>query len=167
MPTYEFQCPDGTIIERQFKISEAPSEIPAPDGSGMAVRIMSAGAGLHFKGSGFYITDYGKDGKKDQRIAAAKADSSTTSDGAASDSAKPDTVKADSVKADGAKSEISKSDGGTPAGANSDNAKSGATPSTASKSGMGKSESSSASSKPAESKQESPKPAASPSKGDA
>ena len=31
----------------------------------MAVRLMSA-AGLVFKGSGFYITDYGKDGKKDQ-----------------------------------------------------------------------------------------------------
>jgi predicted nucleic acid-binding Zn ribbon protein len=33
----------------------------------MAVRQLSGGAGLLFKGSGFYITDYGKDGKKDQR----------------------------------------------------------------------------------------------------
>ena len=33
---------------------------------------MSAGAGLVFKGSGFYITDYGKDGKKDQPVAAKK-----------------------------------------------------------------------------------------------
>ena len=32
---------------------------------------MSGGAGLVFKGSGFYITDYGKDGKKDQRTAGA------------------------------------------------------------------------------------------------
>jgi predicted nucleic acid-binding Zn ribbon protein len=31
---------------------------------------VSGGSGLHFKGSGFYITDYGKDGKKDQRKAA-------------------------------------------------------------------------------------------------
>ncbi len=30
---------------------------------------MSGGAGLVFRGSGFYITDYGKDGKKDQRTA--------------------------------------------------------------------------------------------------
>jgi hypothetical protein len=29
----------------------------------LAVRKISGGAGLHFKGSGFYITDYGKDGK--------------------------------------------------------------------------------------------------------
>ena len=48
MPTYEFRCPDGSIIERIFKISEVPSEIPAPDGSGMAVRIISGGAALIF-----------------------------------------------------------------------------------------------------------------------
>ncbi|MBK9979068.1 MAG: zinc ribbon domain-containing protein [Gemmatimonadetes bacterium] len=77
MPTYEFRCPDGSIIERIFKISEVPSEIPAPDGSGMAVRIISGGAALIFKGSGFYITDYGKDGKKDQRTASSPSESSS------------------------------------------------------------------------------------------
>ncbi len=76
MPTYEFRCPDGSIIERVFKISEVPNEIPAPDGSGMAVRVISGGAGLIFKGSGFYITDYGKDGKKDQREAAKSSEGS-------------------------------------------------------------------------------------------
>lgn len=75
MPTYEFRCPDGSIIERFYKISEVPDEIPAPDGSGMAVRVISGGAGLIFKGSGFYITDYGKDGKKDQRAASEGAKS--------------------------------------------------------------------------------------------
>jgi len=89
MPTYEFRCPDGRLIERVFKISEVPAEIPAPDGSGMAVRVISGGAGLIFKGSGFYITDYGKDGKKDQREAA----------------------KSDAAKSEGAKSEGSKSEG--------------------------------------------------------
>lgn len=69
MPTYEFRTPDGTIIERIFKISEVPETVELPDGS-VATRIISGGAGLLFKGSGFYITDYGKDGKKDQRPAA-------------------------------------------------------------------------------------------------
>jgi len=73
MPTYEFRCPDGTIIERIFKMSDVPDEIPTPDGAGVATRIISGGAGLLFKGSGFYITDYGKDGKKDQRTAAASS----------------------------------------------------------------------------------------------
>jgi predicted nucleic acid-binding Zn ribbon protein len=69
MPTYEFRTPDGSIIERIFKISEVPETVELPDGS-VATRIISGGAGLLFKGSGFYITDYGKDGKKDQRPAA-------------------------------------------------------------------------------------------------
>lgn len=92
MPTYEFRCPDGTIIERIFKISEVPNEVPTPDGSGVATRIISGGAGLLFKGSGFYITDYGKDGKKDQRPAPASegAGSSTSaSGGEAKSDAKP------------------------------------------------------------------------------
>ena len=33
----------------------------------MAARQISGGAGLVFKGSGFYITDYGKDGKGARR----------------------------------------------------------------------------------------------------
>ena len=69
MPTYEFRLPDGTIIEKMFKMSEVPDSIPNPNGEGEAVRIISGGAGLLFKGTGFYITDYGKDGKKDQRAA--------------------------------------------------------------------------------------------------
>jgi putative FmdB family regulatory protein len=74
MPTYQFRCPNGTIVERSFKISEVPDAIPCPEGEGggSAVRIISGGAGLIFKGSGFYITDYGKDGKKDQREASKK-----------------------------------------------------------------------------------------------
>lgn len=77
MPTYEFRCPDGTIIERIFKISEVPDEIPSPNGEGMATRIISGGAALLFKGTGFYITDYGKDGKKDQRAASSTGNAST------------------------------------------------------------------------------------------
>jgi len=71
MPTYEFQTADGRVIERRYKISEVPSEITLDDGS-IATRLISGGADLVFKGSGFYITDYGKDGKKDQREAAKK-----------------------------------------------------------------------------------------------
>lgn len=84
MPTYEFRCPDGTIIERIFKISEVPETIPVPDGEGVATRIISGGAALLFKGSGFYITDYGKDGKKDQRTSGgsdAKASGESKSEG--------------------------------------------------------------------------------------
>jgi predicted nucleic acid-binding Zn ribbon protein len=92
MPTYEFRCPDGSIIEARFKISEVPESIPTPDGTGVATRIISGGASLLFKGSGFYITDYGKDGKKDQRTggaSAAEGGSSSDSKSDTSSSAKP------------------------------------------------------------------------------
>lgn len=103
MPTYEFRCPDGTVIERIFKISEVPAEIPSPKGDGMAVRMISGGAGLLFKGSGFYITDYGKDGKKDQRAATSSSDAggsaSTSSASPSSESAKPSSSTSSSSSA--------------------------------------------------------------------
>ncbi|HJQ12841.1 MAG TPA: FmdB family zinc ribbon protein [Gemmatimonadaceae bacterium] len=65
MPTYEFRCPNGHDFEKFYRsISAAERELPCPVCGKMAERQLSAGAGLVFKGSGFYITDYGKDGKK-------------------------------------------------------------------------------------------------------
>ncbi len=81
MPTYEYRCPDGHTFEKFYrKISEAESSLPCPVCGRVSDRIVSGGAGLLFKGSGFYITDYGKDGKKDERSLAkrtAKSDSSS------------------------------------------------------------------------------------------
>lgn len=61
MPTYEYRCPDGHAFDRFYrKISDAVSEVPCPECGKPAVRQLSGGAGLLFKGSGFYLTDYGK-----------------------------------------------------------------------------------------------------------
>jgi putative FmdB family regulatory protein len=85
MPTYEFTCPNGHDFEKFFRtISSGQSELPCPICGAMAVRKISAGAGLMFKGSGFYITDYGKDGKKDQnatRKSASNGDGGSGSSG--------------------------------------------------------------------------------------
>jgi putative FmdB family regulatory protein len=62
MPTYEYQCPDGHVFEKFQKMTEKP-RAKCPVCGQMATRKISGGAGLVFKGSGFYITDYGKDGK--------------------------------------------------------------------------------------------------------
>lgn len=65
MPTYEFACPAGHQFTRFYrKMSDAAPELPCPECGQVASRKISGGAGLLFKGSGFYITDYGKDGKK-------------------------------------------------------------------------------------------------------
>ena len=61
MPTYEFRCPKGHEFECFYrKISDAPAEQACPECGAIAERQLSAGAGLLFKGSGFYLTDYGK-----------------------------------------------------------------------------------------------------------
>lgn len=89
MPTYEFRCPDGHDFEKFYRsISAAPAEVQCPRCGAVATRLMSAGGGLVFKGSGFYITDYGKDGKKKQEAPAAKSDNSK-SDSGSSEKAAP------------------------------------------------------------------------------
>ena len=61
MPTYEYRCPEGHEFEHFYrKISDSASELPCPECGKIATRRLSGGAGLVFKGSGFYLTDYGK-----------------------------------------------------------------------------------------------------------
>jgi putative FmdB family regulatory protein len=62
MPTYEYACPAGHEFEKLQRITEKP-RAKCPTCGRIATRKISGGAGLVFKGSGFYITDYGKDGK--------------------------------------------------------------------------------------------------------
>src|SRR6476660_8732034 len=94
MPTYEFTCPSGHDFEKFFRtISGGASELPCPVCGLMATRKISAGAGLVFKGSGFYITDYGKDGKKDQRTASKPSTSASASDSKSGESSAPSESK--------------------------------------------------------------------------
>lgn len=91
MPTYEYECPEGHAFEKFQKMTEKP-RAKCPVCGKAATRKISGGAGLVFRGSGFYITDYGKDGKGPRKPEAekpAKADGSGTS-GAAETKAKPE-----------------------------------------------------------------------------
>ena len=78
MPTYEFRCPSGHTFDRFMKMSEAVAELPCPECGEQAARQMSGGAGLVFKGSGFYLTDYGRNA---HRSSGAKPSGSATSGG--------------------------------------------------------------------------------------
>ncbi|OLD44577.1 MAG: hypothetical protein AUI63_06520 [Gemmatimonadetes bacterium 13_1_40CM_2_60_3] len=57
----------------------------------MAARQLSAGGGLVFKGSGFYITDYGKDGKKPQKSPAPAGEGAAAKGAAESGATKEET----------------------------------------------------------------------------
>ena len=63
MPTYEYRCQNGHDFEVFQRMSEPPVEKCVHCGA-PAERQLSAGAGLLFKGSGFYITDYRSDSYK-------------------------------------------------------------------------------------------------------
>lgn len=76
MPTYEYRCSAGHEFEQFQRMSEEPVR-QCPVCGAPAERLLSSGAGLHFKGSGFYITDY----RSDAYRKAAAADSGTPADG--------------------------------------------------------------------------------------
>ena len=81
MPTYEYQCKAcGVEFERFQQISEEPIT-ECPECSGPVKKLISAGAGFIFKGSGFYITDYRSEGYKqaEKKDTEKKTDSDTTS----------------------------------------------------------------------------------------
>ncbi len=57
MPTYEYRCPEGHVFDVFQRMSDDPVA-DCPECGKAAERQLSAGAGLLFKGEGFYITDY-------------------------------------------------------------------------------------------------------------
>ena len=91
MPLYEYRCPNGHEFEKFFRsIGSAASEAECPTCGKLGERVLSP-AGLVFKGSGFYITDYGKDGKKAEREAATAKPKSDAATPAAEATKKSDT----------------------------------------------------------------------------
>jgi putative FmdB family regulatory protein len=63
MPIYEYRCPNGHVFELFQRFDDAPPEGCETCGAGPVERVLYPVA-VHFKGSGFYSTDYGKGGGK-------------------------------------------------------------------------------------------------------
>ncbi|HEX3241673.1 MAG TPA: FmdB family zinc ribbon protein [Solirubrobacterales bacterium] len=99
MPIYEYKCENGHVFDVIQRMSDEPltecQECGAP-----AERVLHPVA-VHFKGSGFYNTDYGrkkgagKDGSSDGSGESKSSESSSKS----SDSAKSDSKSGDKAKA--------------------------------------------------------------------
>lgn len=63
MPTYDYRCPNGHTFELFQRMSEPPPPGCRVCGAAPVERVLSQVA-VHFKGSGFYSTDYGRGAKK-------------------------------------------------------------------------------------------------------
>jgi putative FmdB family regulatory protein len=63
VPIYEYRCPNGHTFEVFQRMSDPPVETCTTCGAGPVEKLLFPVA-VHFKGSGFYSTDYGRGGKK-------------------------------------------------------------------------------------------------------
>jgi putative FmdB family regulatory protein len=116
MPTYEYEC---TKCKKRFDAfqsmkDEAYKTCPKDKcqmktwGKGKVKRLIGAGAGLIFKGSGFYITDYRSEGYKSAAESASKSESTPSSSATAGSTTPSKEAKADSKKPSSSESGKSK-----------------------------------------------------------
>lgn len=82
MPIYEYRCPNGHVFEIFQRMDDPPPEKCEVCGASPLQRVLYPVA-VHFKGSGFYSTDYGRSRK---RGGGTESSEGGGSDGGASDS---------------------------------------------------------------------------------
>lgn len=63
MPIYEFRCPQGHVFEVFQRIDDPLPETCEVCGTAPVERVLHPVA-VHFKGSGFYATDYGRGSRR-------------------------------------------------------------------------------------------------------
>jgi len=76
MPTYDYLC---TSCKNEFEVFQSMTEKPkrsCPECNGPVKRLIGSGAGIMFKGSGFYETDYKRSSSGESK---AKAETKTES----------------------------------------------------------------------------------------
>lgn len=114
MPTYQYRCTEcGHEFEEFQKITDEPIK-ECPKCGGKPQRLISGGAGLLFKGGGFYITDYRSEGYK-------KAADKESSKSGSSESKPPSSSKTGgSGSGSGGSGSGGSSSGGSSSGGSSD-----------------------------------------------
>lgn len=96
MPTYDYTCDACEHGWEEFQsIKAAPTKKCPSCGKAKARRLISPGAGILFKGSGFYITDYRSDSYKKS----ADADKKSSSGGESKSESKAESKSGDSKAA--------------------------------------------------------------------
>jgi len=95
MPTYEYRCTECGHRFEVFQMISDPPVDQCPICGGHVEKLISAGAGLLFKGSGFYITDYRSSSYK--KAAESESKSSSSSSDSSSGSSEKSSTKTEST----------------------------------------------------------------------
>jgi putative FmdB family regulatory protein len=114
MPIYEYRRPDGTTFEIQQRFSE--EALTADPDTGVPVERVLHAPAVHFKGKGFYNTDYGTRKRERESAAAGEGSSSpngsspsgATADGSGGDSSARSSGDGDAKSKDGSASRAAK-----------------------------------------------------------
>jgi putative FmdB family regulatory protein len=98
LPIYEYRCKNG----HNFEVTQSMADDPVAvcQVCGAPVERVFHPVAVHFKGSGFYTTDYGR-----KRGGGASTDSDSGSDSGSKEDSKSDSTKSDSTKTDSSKSD--------------------------------------------------------------
>jgi putative FmdB family regulatory protein len=79
MPIYEYRCPNGHTFEVFQRMTDPPAEACETCGASPVEKVLYPVA-VHFKGSGFYSTDYGKGARKSTKDGSGDTSSSDGKD---------------------------------------------------------------------------------------
>ena len=104
MPIYEYKCDNGHVFDVMQKMADEPLAKCVECGAPCA-RVLTAPA-VHFKGSGFYNTDYGK---RKGGGNGASGESKSSDSGSSDSSSSSDSGSSESKSGDSAKSAASSS----------------------------------------------------------
>jgi putative FmdB family regulatory protein len=83
MPIYEYKCPNGHLFEAFHGMTEPGPETCEVCGAGQ-LQIVLHPVAVHYKGSGFYSTDYGRKSKQSSKDGGSSDGSSSSSEGGGS-----------------------------------------------------------------------------------
>jgi len=84
MPIYEYRCPHGHTFERWQSMSAPDPEACDVCGASPVEKVLYPVA-VHYKGSGFYSTDYGRKSKQPSKDGSSSSDGGSSSDSKSSD----------------------------------------------------------------------------------
>jgi putative FmdB family regulatory protein len=107
VPFYEYRRPDGTTFEVLQKMADDP--LTHDPETGVPVERVFSPIAIHFKGKGFYNTDYGTKKRNREKASSSSSSSSDSSSGSSDSSSSSSDSSSSSSSSDGAKTSSSSS----------------------------------------------------------